>query len=196
MIIELVGSPHSGKSTLAAKIFETLKSSSVVAEFLAEEARHYIVDVRKGRSLPYTVNPKLSDEDQLKILERQFELELKFKKYTSPHTIIVTDSSPLNSLLYMSDNFKFSEAVLQKIESWQSQIKPVIFYCKPVDSTFHNDSNRIHDKDESLKIDTRIPTLLELYAKNLNVTEIYGTKSGRFDLAYGKVIELYARGML
>lgn len=93
MLVGFVGAPSSGKTSLAAEVFVTLKKSGLSAEFIAEFARLHIARKRRpGQELT------LTESDQLHIFDQQHLLE---KTMNNSSTIVITDSSPLNTLLYL-----------------------------------------------------------------------------------------------
>lgn len=195
MLIEFVGCPNSGKTTTAAKIFDSLKESEIIAEFIPEEARRFIVSLRAKHNIPYNVVPKLTDEHQISILKRQLEIEINFSRYCNPSTVIICDSSPLNTLLYMSDEVRLGKEVKALIEFWDAELRPVIFYSKPIpENNYPVDSNRVHSKQESSEIDSKIPGVLETYASNKICVELDGGKNKRYSRAFIEAMSLLAKG--
>lgn len=162
MLIGFIGSPASGKSTIACSIFSQLKLSSTNSELILEEARKYISSYRRSNNLLPNSPITLTDQDQTEIAKRQLNIEKDFKHSCGPNTIIISDSSVFNSLLYMSD-----ELVKEKgLESYfLNQLKDhydLLFYCHSVDQEYlPTDSNRIHSKDEFKKIEEKAERIIK-----------------------------------
>jgi len=56
MFVGFVGSPLSGKTTVAAKVFAKLKKAGMPVEFIPEQSRFYIAQARET-SLTWKVTP-------------------------------------------------------------------------------------------------------------------------------------------
>lgn len=160
MIISFIGSSCSGKTTTAARLFVSLKEAAFVSEFLPEQARMYITNKRLEKNLEPNDKLTLTDEDQFKIMEQQLVFQLKLHKACGNNTMIVTDSSPMNSLLYMTEEFRNKKEVQEMIRLTLS-IPTFNFYAKPIKvGMVLNDPNRIHSTEESLKLDEQIPNVI------------------------------------
>lgn len=169
MLVSVVGSPSSGKTTTAAKVFAWLKDQGALAEFITEQARLYIAEKKFSEATDKII---LTDEDQIQIMERQLRVEELMKLSVSKETIIVSDSSSFNSLMYMSPIALESLEVKELTLKAQS-IYDKIFYADPLDSFVSGDSNRITDENFSQEFHARIPFL-----KNLTGLQFAATLSG------------------
>jgi len=139
--------------------FATLKEIGIACEFVAEQARQYIAHKRFQLSLLPEEALTLDDEDQLRIMQQQISIEHMFSQVCDKQTIIVCDSSPLNSLLYMSNDMR-ETAITQKLVEKATFGADLIFYAPPVIEGSTVDANRIHDQQQSIKIDESIPKIL------------------------------------
>lgn len=156
MLLSFIGAPCSGKTTVGALVFAALKDAGQAVEFIPEVARSYIAWKRiQADCLP----PKplsLEDRDQWDIVQSQIKAERTFVT-ACPQSIIVTDSSPLNTLLYMQD----TTHALKDVKQYLEDLKPIVFYCPPLPSTaWPYDPGRIHDEATSRLLDQKISTQL------------------------------------
>ena len=189
MIVNFIGSPNSGKTTTAAMVFANLKENGITCEFLVEEARLYIAKQKYIRNSQDLV---LFDLDQELILEQQLE-KLKYFKYSSS-SIIILDSSPINSLFYMTKEAREDCNVKQQIEECLSLID-LVFYCPTISTSANTDQNRLHTLKECLEIDKLIPEVLTTYCKGIEEKLIYldGSAKTRQSLVTGKILDLHVR---
>jgi nicotinamide riboside kinase len=176
LIVELVGSPSSGKTTLAAFIFAELKESSIPCELVPEFARYYIVHKREEKGLSYKDPLVLTDTDQFAIATMQAQNELIYYNNSSPDTVVVADSSPYNALLYAKEHLQNNEAFKRQLEVLNNTNR-LLFYCPPVHKSITNDYNRIHSPEQIEGLDFKIKDLVKEY--NLPVIELYGSVVSR-----------------
>lgn len=156
-LIEFVGSPGSGKTTIAALVFAALKEQGIVAEFICEEARRYIAETK------YTFIKKtitLKDEDQLAIMDRQIHSELAMY-YSLDEGVVVTDSSPLNALLYMKE--PLGDQGDQYLRKFLVSQPITTFWCHSTNDHLEIDSNRIHSADQIQAVNAKVPLILQQY---------------------------------
>jgi len=176
MLINFVGSPASGKTTTAAMLFAKLKEYGLSAEFVGEEARRYIV-IRKFSKRAFRENPILTDIDQANIMENQADIEDMMVLGTSPDTVIISDGSPLNALLYMTPEFRRENHRVKAFLNMTRTLmtKSLTFVCEPLKSHRDvRDSNRIHNLEQILKIDEQlIPVMNETGLEHLAPPSIY-----------------------
>lgn len=164
MLISFIGAPASGKTTVAALVFADLKEAGVNVEFVPEQARVYIAEKRlrwKKRDLAYPPLEgfSLDDGDQIEIMRRQINAEnVFFEAY--PETVIVTDSSPLNALLYMSENCRktnpfVTTAILRSM--LMADVNPY-FYAGIPDTAnpYVEDPGRAHGFYESKRLEATL----------------------------------------
>lgn len=175
MLIGFIGLPNSGKTTIAAKVFSSLKETASNAELIVEQARFYIAKKRKEKNISLKDKVPLDDDDQLKIAKSQNKIENLMVEGCDKVTYIISDSSILNTMLYVSDdlfnNQGFKEALLKEGNKYD-----LLIYCHPFDTEeFPSDPNRSHSKDDVSKLYSRSKQLLSLIKQNNNVKEILGT---------------------
>lgn len=193
MLINFVGSPCSGKTSIASRVFEKLKSTDAPTDWICEQARLYIVQKRYQEKIPYSKQPVLTSEDQIKILQKQVGLEGMFVSTTGPGVVLVSDGSPLNTLLYLPEEIQKSEEVQKLIAIWIS-FKPVIFWTRFFAKSFPPDQNRIHDTNFARDADeNKIPKLLEQFPE-LNVTQLTGSFQERLNTATWSITDYLVNG--
>ena len=164
MRISIIGGPCSGKTTTAAMAFATLKETGINCEFVVEQARVYIAKKR------YEIGPEnklvLEDEDQLKIMQQQIQMEDMYDAVCDKNTIVICDSSPFNSLLYMSPDVRETALATKLVEKAVFNAD-LVFYAPLVEEFGLVDLNRVHDREQSLAIDSEIPKVLQQYAPSV-----------------------------
>lgn len=193
MLVQFIGAPCSGKTTVAAKLFAMLKESGHPCEFIAEQARVHIALKRWHRArYGEQGEVKLSDGDQGQIMSGQALVEEAFLQTCPPEVVIVTDTSPLNTLLYMSEPMRGSPEV-QDLAGKVVARTDLVFYCPPVEPPTLPDPNRLHTKEACLVVDGWIPKVIpqEVLGK---MTHLRGGQEARACDAYALVLhEIYRR---
>lgn len=194
MLVQFIGGPCSGKTTTAAKLFATLKEQGHPCEFVAERARAHIAKVRR-RLLDSGQDPsdcRMTEDDQLAILEDQLRCEEDFVKTCPKQTIVVADGCPLNSLLYLAPELR--ERINTKSRTRQAICNlDVVFRCQPVDQPASSDPNRIHSAKECAVIDGWIPEVIPREALDKCVL-LAGPIQLRHDVALAVILqELWRR---
>lgn len=190
MLIEFLGSPCSGKTNTAARLFEALKTHGLPTEFIPELARQYIVELRANKRLSITAPLSFSDEQQTEILRRQVQREDLYKRGCSSSTIIISDSSPFNTLAYIKDT---DTEQIRLLTNEAYKLKPLIFWCRAVHPPLMKDLNRIHGFEESKKLDSEVfPALVEtLRSRGLSVAELKGSREERYTRSLWCSMEYY-----
>lgn len=144
-------------------VFAQLKEMGMSCEFIAEQARLYIAELRYNGDYKPDSNLVLSDEDQMNIMYKQNHIEEMFSKVCDQSTIIVCDSSPFNSLLYMNEDCRNTMVTKKMIEKATFNVD-LLFYCPPVEQQYAIDTNRVHSLQQSLEIDKQIEPILHSLA--------------------------------
>lgn len=157
----------------------------MVTEFSSEQARFYIARRRVFLGLKPGEGLTLHDEDQLEIMHHQVEADEVLVKACGPDVLIISDSSPLNSMLYMSRDFRGTPAVKALAQKSLSYTR-TSFYAQPIYRPYRQDPNRIHDELQSREIDKLIPELLQEFP-GLNVASIDGTVSERLLIVQDRI---------
>jgi thymidylate kinase len=176
MIIGFVGTPASGKTTIATKMFCFLKEQGANCELITEEARKYIASYRVINKLAPQDPISLTDKDQIEIFKKQNESENIMKTACPRETIILSDSSIYNAYIYTSDP---TFNVISNSNNWSTRHYDLIFFCHPIVNlkTIQQDSNRIHDLSEFEALNVRALKILELIKPHNNVVQLIGTQS-------------------
>jgi predicted ATPase len=159
MLINFIGSPSSGKTTTAAMLYASLKETGIVCEFSTEQARLYIARKRVRLSLPPSKFPTLTDADQILIMQKQLEIDETFVESCGPNVLVISDSSPLNSLLYM-DSETLSKKSVKDCIARSIAITTATFLAEPIAMTWSKDPNRVHTQKQSQAVQQRIAPIL------------------------------------
>lgn len=184
MLFNFIGCPQSGKTTTAAMLFASMKETGMVAEFTPEQARFYIARLRVKHQISPEKSFSLDDADQFEIMKAQVEADETLVKACGQKVFIVSDSSPLNSMLYMSEWYRNTKEV-QELAARSLAITTLSFHALPIYKPYLEDPNRIHTEEQSRFIDSQIPALLSRYP-GLNVARIDGTMSERLLLVQNR----------
>lgn len=198
MLIGFIGAPCSGKSTIAVKIFANLKELNTKSELIVEQARQYIAKLRYDNQLTRETPIELTDKDQTNIARKQIEIEQWMKHSCGPTTIIVSDSSVLNTMLYIE---KLTPELYKFFENAAS-IYDLLFFCHPINiKSLPDDPNRVHNLEEIKALQTQSMKILSLIKRlSIPVHELPGTMSleARFkeacSVTLNKHVELVQRG--
>jgi hypothetical protein len=136
-------------------LFGKMKEMGVTSEFLSEQARLYIAVERLKRP-----NFRLTDEDQILILQKQCYLEaVLLNSLRESGGFVISDTSSLNALLYM-ERARWDEALVRAKIAGALQNSKVIFHCAPISSPeVRFDPNRLHGWEESRRIADLVPEL-------------------------------------
>lgn len=182
MLINILGAPSSGKTTVSAMVFGELKQTGIFCEFITEMARIYIAE-KKFKNKSNTID--LTNEDQVKIMEKQFILE-SIMNYSMPKGIIVSDSSPLNTLLYLSKEHIESEHIKSLVSHSIKHID-LLVYSPLTDNFIADDPNRIQNYEQAQLIEEKIPYILEIINKEnselvKNLVILEGNESKRKEI--------------
>lgn len=156
MNIVFCGSPASGKTTSAMKLFTHYKEIGTPVELVPEFARLYIAMKRLQNH-----NFVLDDRDQLNIQSTQVAWEEAMDFSCSPSGVhVISDSWSVLALLYMTDHGK--EIALREAQV-AAQRADLLCYCKPIAPMgfLVNDPNRVHSYTQSLEIDYQVLSLVK-----------------------------------
>jgi hypothetical protein len=177
MLVNFIGAPNSGKTTIAASVFAKLKTMGIPAEFIGEKARETIAKLKY-------YGDNMSNKAQATITYQQANSE-KYFNFKNPNPVIC-DSSVLLTLLYItSDIDKITlDIILGQVKESIKEMQHV-FYC-PVKDFGTADPNRIHNMHQSLEIDKKIKPLFEKYAPHIKIHDL----SGSIDECTEKVISV------
>jgi hypothetical protein len=188
MLIGFVGSPCSGKTTTAARLFATLKDQNSICEFSCEQARCYIAKQRYGFGLSPEKPLNLSDGDQKNIMHDQLFLDRSLVWNTSREGLVISDSSPLGALFYMSESYRDDPKVVEMINE-SVEMVDILFHSSPVE--FVNlDPNRVHSLEQSRIINKSIPIILKTHAQKIlpKMTLLTGDSTTRHNKAMTTIL--------
>lgn len=143
--------------------FAKLKELGMTCEFITEQARLYIANKRWVGGIKPETKIELHDSDQVNIMLKQLDIETIVHHAVGEDVIVISDSSPLNALLYMSEARRNDEATKDYIEETIEK-SDIVFYCAPILGFSSFDPNRVHDEKFSLEVDSQIPTVMTQYA--------------------------------
>ncbi len=160
MLVTFVGAPLTGKSTTAALLYSRLKLMGRPTEIVQEYAREYIALRHKAGD-----NRPLTDEDQVKIMTKQFEKELLFfgSMKANPLGLVISEGSSVNAMLYMSKNLWSNPDIVSKAKALLSASE-LVFWAAPIDLPEYvqaMDPNRVHTLEQSRDVATRVQDLFQ-----------------------------------
>ncbi len=155
-LIMLIGSPSSGKSTLASGVHTELKKMGLNSMFVQECATDFIAEY----GIPNT------PVDQLVIFYKQLNRE---RMYLDSKDFIICDSSSLLNYFYFRGLFhnNLSQKDIAVINHMQKEILKTInqwdhiFYLPPLLGNV-DDGIRYHNSEQIVKIDRWIKSYLEI----------------------------------
>jgi hypothetical protein len=170
MNVGFVGAPCSGKTTTAAFLFAQMKKDAVTAEFVSEYARYHIARQRWLRDLKQVV---LSDEDQYKIMQKQWEVAEAMHHSVGRTGVVISDASPLGALSYMSERGRNSDTAYNLLQKANASTD-LLFFAYPFEGYEVHDPNRIHTVEQARVIHNEIPDLLARFSPGVPVIHLYG----------------------
>jgi predicted ATPase len=182
LLIEFIGSPGTGKTTIASLVFAALKEESVNTEFVVEEARKYIAE---KKYVAHKGFKGLSDLDQQEIIHRQILIE-KYMVSSIERGVVVSDSSPLNGMLYLGDGISKVE-VVESIKRFLETYQPLVFWCHSTSGFLEPDSNRIHSADQIAEVATKVPKVLLDFG--VQPIELVGSVASRKNTVLRKIYD-------
>lgn len=188
MLVGFIGSPCSGKTTTAAKLFAELKDCGQPTEYIAEVARSHIAEKKfllRQQGCEHLFS--LDDGDQLAIAAAQYRSELVMNQ---KELIVITDSCVLNSLLYMTPSMRENAEVKQLAEEAIKKYD-VFFVCAPVPRPAGEDPNRVHNEAASMLIHEQIESLLLPKLEGREVHFLTGTTHARMGQAFSVVMKKF-----
>lgn len=150
MIVNIVGAPCSGKSTLACSLFSKLKSDHHSAEYVAEYAKQLVW------------------QDELDLLDNQYYVATQqYKMINSVHgkvDYLICDSPLFISLFYneynkknVSDVQKTKTMILDRMKEFEDSM---YIFIKRNKQNSYDLNGRVHTEKESEDIENLIQTML------------------------------------
>lgn len=143
ILINLIGGPGIGKTTLSAFLFVQMKLKKMNVEYVQEVAKP-LVYLKKFDEL----------NAQLEVTKEQFE---KFEAYNGTLDFIITDGSILHGL-YFNRNNPYNTSDVEEVEQFilekhASMPTINILLTRPEDA-YYEKEGRLQDEEESNNIDT------------------------------------------
>lgn len=152
IVVNLIGGPCCGKSTIASELFSRLKKMGIKCELNIEYIKDKIYQ-----------EENLIIHDQLLLFAIQlFKLKSKLNKVD----VIISDGTLLNNIIYNKETNKELNSL---IVSEYFKFNNLDFFLERGTLPFEN-YGRIHTLDESLKIDKQIKDIYDKYnAKYISI---------------------------
>ena len=141
LIINLIGGPCSGKSTISAELFARLKKMGIKTELVSEYIKDRIYE--ENKTMP---------NNQIAIFGMEhYNISNKLGKVD----VIVHDGSFLNNILYNKEsNKEFNDLIISEYHKFNN----LDFFIKRGNIEFEN-YGRIHTYEQSLQIDEKIKNI-------------------------------------
>lgn len=145
LVINLIGGPCSGKSTVAAELFARLKKMGVHCELVSEYIKDRIYE--ENKTMP---------SNQIAIFGMEhYNISTKLGKVD----VIIHDGSFLNNVVYkVGDNKEFDALIISEYKKF----KNLDFFIKRGNIEFEN-YGRIHNLKQSKELDKIIKETYEKY---------------------------------
>lgn len=153
IVINLIGGPGVGKSTIASGIFYRLKKVGVNCELALEFAKDKV----------YEESFKTID-DQIYIFAKQYHRLWRLKDKVD---VIITDSPLLVSMHYMKEKSKyFNDFVVEQYKKFDN----LLYFIERGNDVYHPEG-RMQTEEEAKRIDTDMKNVLSAFANNEDIIE-------------------------
>jgi len=152
IVVNLIGGPCCGKSTIASELFSRLKKMGIKCELNVEIIKDKIYE-----------EENLIIGDQIMLFANQlFKIKTKLNKVD----VVISDGTLLNNIIYnKEDNEPLNNLVIYEYFKFNN----LDFFLERGTLPFEN-YGRIHTLDESLKIDKQIKDVYDKYnAKYISI---------------------------
>lgn len=187
MLTGFVGAPCSGKTTTASRMFADLKEIGSPSELITEKARSYIAYKQftcNEQNVPFS----LTDQDQLEIAKAQYFAEHIMRSVCGPEVMVITDTAVINSLLYMTPEFRKTPEVQELMQKAVKQYD-FLFLCDLVPRTGAIDPNRVHTEDQSKALHLELEGIFRDYAQGVPAMTLVGPSHVRLQHAISAALE-------
>lgn len=141
IIINLIGGPGSGKSTIAAGLFYELKRRGICCEIASEYAKDKVWE-ESFKTL----------DDQIYVFGKQFHRIFRLKDKVD---IVITDSPLLLSIIYDSGDSEYFDKFI--VEQYKKFNNLLVFVER---ETNYESEGRMQNEEEAKMIDNEIKSLL------------------------------------
>lgn len=150
LVINLIGGPGSGKSTIAAGLFYELKKKGYLCELVTEYAKDKVWE-ESYKTL----------DDQIYVFGKQFHRMFRVKDKVD---VIITDSPLPLSIIYDKGESKYFHKLV--IEQYNNFKNIMVFVDR---ETKYENEGRMQTEDEARMIDERIKHVLNLHDINYTI---------------------------
>ncbi|MBD3226975.1 MAG: AAA family ATPase, partial [Candidatus Lokiarchaeota archaeon] len=177
--IGILGTHHSGKTTLGHSLVGALKSGGIVSGWVGEVAR----------DCPLSINEETTFYSQIWILNSQINREIEKQNINE---VIVTDRTVIDNFAYAQRVAKKSKINKRDIEVIESFVKywastyDFLFYLSRLKIGSDNDMIRAKNEQFQIEIDHNIKNLIKKW--NLNVCKVKGKIKERIEIVYNNLI--------
>lgn len=177
--IGILGTHHSGKTTLGHSLVGALKSGGIVSGWVGEVAR----------DCPLPINEGTTFYSQIWILNSQINREIEKQNINE---VIVTDRTVIDNFAYAKRAALLSninESIIKSVESfakyWASTYDH-LFYLSRLKIGLENDIIRAKNEQFQIEIDNNINKIINKW--NLNVCRVKGSIKERMNIIYNELI--------
>jgi nicotinamide riboside kinase len=161
IVVNLVGSPCAGKSTLASKLFYKLKVKGYKVELINEYAKELL----------YEESNRI--ENQITVFSEQL---LRQRRLNGKVDILITDSPILLSIIYNKEpNPFFNDLIAWEFKNFNN----LTYFLQRGDIQYINDG-RFHNESQAKEIDSDIISLMNKL--NVEYTPILTKKASDYIL--------------
>lgn len=144
IVVNLIGAPGSGKSTLVAEIFQKLKYEQIDCEMALEYAKEKLWE------------GTLDQVSQLYIFARQEE---RLRTLRDKVDVIVTDAPHIHSFIYNGGETKEFDQLVKRTFLDQNNLNVLLF--TPPKDRFYDPRGREQDKKESDKMQWKLKEICD-----------------------------------
>lgn len=152
IIINIVGAPAAGKSTLASELFVYLKKKHIDAEYIHEYVKNLVWQ-----------NKLEKINDQFYIARNQYKIMSSVVKKIGDNGVIICDSPFVLSAFYnqynpdnMSNVDKTKDFIFEKLSEFNALHTNLYIFLKRDETIPYSNIGRIHDMNQSQEIENQL----------------------------------------
>lgn len=163
IVINLIGGPGSGKSTIASGIFYNLKKNGIDCEMALEFAKDKVWE-ESYRTL----------DDQIYVFGKQYH---RLWKLLGKVDVIITDSPLILSAIYNKEQSDyFEDFIIEQFKKFHNKV-----YFIERNSSQYQENGRMQNLEEAIEIDEKILDILK--RNNISFINIINEKAVDFILS-------------
>jgi len=173
-IINIIGGPCAGKSTLASYLFFVMKKLDLNVEYVQEYIKNLIYNEQFDKL-----------NDQYMVSYNQYK---SIKVLQNKLDYVILDTSLLSQIYYNEtniNNVSNVEKTKENILKWYNEFENINIFLNRGNIKFEK-FGRIHDREESLNIDNKLKELLNFY--NFDYYETSNDKINNDETEIQKII--------